>query len=179
MRCTEPLTYTPAGTQCSCVWPIEVRLSIRVALYTFFPLVSELAKEIAAGVSLNQSQVRIMGANAAVQQLEETTVLVHLVPLQENFDPAHVFSIYKMFWERRVFIRSSLFGAYQVVYVHYPGYMLVLLSFPNKMKNFPYFNYNILFCLRCWFKLIKSLICFINRSSTLSTFNSLKPRYYR
>ncbi|KAM7471826.1 hypothetical protein LguiA_010009 [Lonicera macranthoides] len=121
VRCTEPLTYTPAGTQCSCVWPIEVRLSIRVALYTFFPLVSELAKEIAAGVSLNQSQVRIMGANADVQQLEETTVLVHLVPLQENFDPTHVFSIYKKFWERQVFIRSSLFGAYQVVYVHYPG----------------------------------------------------------
>lgn len=82
---------------------------------------SELAKEIAAGVSLNQSQVRIMGANADTQQPQKTTLLVHLVPLQQNFDPNALLLIYKMFWEKRVFINSSLFGAYEVVYVSYPG----------------------------------------------------------
>ncbi|KAM7483842.1 hypothetical protein LguiB_008425 [Lonicera macranthoides] len=121
LTCTEPLTYTPAGLPCDCVWPIQVRLSIGVALYTFFPLVTELAKEIAAGLSLNQSQVRIMGANAASQDLQKTVVLINLVPLQENFDPTTAFSIYKKFWKREVFIETSLFGDHETLYVRYPG----------------------------------------------------------
>ncbi|GMQ08337.1 hypothetical protein CsSME_00052111 [Camellia sinensis var. sinensis] len=119
--CIEPFTYTPPGSPCGCVRPIEVRLRVNVALYTFFPLVSELAKEIAASVSLNQSQVRIMGANAASQQLEKTIVLINLVPLRENFNKSSAFSIYKKFWHKQVLIKTSLFGAYEVVYVQYPG----------------------------------------------------------
>ena len=122
VTCTEPLTYTPPGPPCGCVWPIQVQLHLNVALYTFFPLVSELAREISASFSLNGSQVRIMGANAAEQQLEKTIVLINLVPSRQNFNESTAFSIYKKFWHKQVFIRNSLFGAYEVVYVHYPGY---------------------------------------------------------
>lgn len=121
MTCTEPLTYSTGGAPCSCVWPIEVRLGLNVALYTFFPLVTELAKEIATGLSLNRSQVRIMGANSATQQLDKTMVLINLVPLKENFDSTSAFFIYKMFWTRQILINTSLFGAYKVVHVRYPG----------------------------------------------------------
>ncbi|KAD2806270.1 hypothetical protein E3N88_39647 [Mikania micrantha] len=121
VTCTQPLTYTPAGSPCACVWPIEVKLRLMISPYTFFPLVSELAKEIATSVSLNVTQARIMGANAAGDQLDETIVLVNLVPLKQNFDFATAFSIYQKFWKKQVFIRASQFGAYEVVHVQYPG----------------------------------------------------------
>lgn len=119
--CSEPLTYTPAGSPCGCVWPIQVKLRFSVAIDTFFTLVTELAEEIAASVALNHSQVRIMGANAASQELEKSTVLINLVPRGVKFDDSSAFSIYKKFWNRQVLIKPSLFGAYEVLYVHYPG----------------------------------------------------------
>ncbi|XP_011000800.1 PREDICTED: receptor-like serine/threonine-protein kinase ALE2 isoform X1 [Populus euphratica] len=121
LTCSEPLTYTPAGSRCGCVWPIQVKLRFRVAIYTFFTLVTELAEEIAASVALNHSQVRIMGANAASQELEKSTVLINLVPRGVKFDDSSAFSIYKKFWNRQVLIKPSLFGAYEVLYVRYPG----------------------------------------------------------
>ncbi|KAG8380096.1 hypothetical protein BUALT_Bualt07G0158100 [Buddleja alternifolia] len=121
LKCTEPLTYTPPGATCGCVWPIEVRLSFSTSLYTFFPLVSELAEEIAAAIPLDRSQVRIMGADAADQQLENTTVLINLVPLEDKFDAVDAFLIYTKFWKRAVSIKTSVFGDYEVLYVHYPG----------------------------------------------------------
>ncbi|KAL2555074.1 Protein kinase superfamily protein [Forsythia ovata] len=121
VTCTEPLTYAPPGAPCGCVWPIEVRLRFSISLYMFFPLVSNLAKEIANSILLDQSQVRIMGADAANHQLEKTTVLLNLVPLDEKFNPATAFSIYTKFWKRKVSIRTSVFGVYEVVYVRYPG----------------------------------------------------------
>nr|CAN78643.1 hypothetical protein VITISV_031742 [Vitis vinifera] len=121
LTCTEPLTYTPPGSPCGCVWPIQVKLRLSVALYTFFPLVSELADEIAAGVSLNHSQVRIMGANAANQQLDKTIILIDLVPLGEKFNHTTAFSIYEKFWLKKFFIKTSLYGGYEALYVRYPG----------------------------------------------------------
>ncbi|XWS18864.1 hypothetical protein CRYUN_Cryun32bG0081600 [Craigia yunnanensis] len=121
VTCTEPLTYTPPGSPCGCVWPIQVKLQLGVAIYTFFPLVSELAQEIAASVRLNHSQVRIMGANEASQELEKSTVLINLVPWEVKFDYTTTLLIYKKFWNRQVFIKASLFGPYEVVYVRYPG----------------------------------------------------------
>ncbi|KAL4583715.1 hypothetical protein LXL04_008298 [Taraxacum kok-saghyz] len=121
VTCTQPLTYTPAGLPCACVWAIEVRLRLRISPFAFFPLVAELAKEIATSVSLNVSQARIMGANAAAEQLDKTIVLVNLVPLSENFDPATAFSIYQKFWKKQVSINRARFGAYEVVSVSYPG----------------------------------------------------------
>ncbi|KAL5835763.1 hypothetical protein ACOSQ3_015313 [Xanthoceras sorbifolium] len=119
--CKEPYTNTPPGAPCGCVWPMQVGLRLSVALYTFFPLVSELAAEIAAGVFMKQSQVRIMGANAANQQPEKTVVLIDLVPLGERFDNTTAFLTYQRFWHKQVVIQSSFFGDYEVLYVRYPG----------------------------------------------------------
>ncbi|KAI9192028.1 hypothetical protein LWI28_017146 [Acer negundo] len=119
--CIEPYTNTPPGAPCSCVRPMQVELRLSVALYTFFPLVSELAAEIAAGVFMKQSQVRIMGANAASEQPEKTVVLIDLVPLGEKFDNTTAFLTYQRFWHKQVVIQSSFFGDYEVLYVRYPG----------------------------------------------------------
>lgn len=128
VTCTKPYTYTPGGSPCGCVLPIEVRLDLSVELYTFIPLVSELAKEIALGLSLNQSQVRIIGANEAIQQLEKTMVLINLVPVKENFAPTTALVIYKRLWTRQVAINASHFGTYKVVNVRYPGFVTFLDS---------------------------------------------------
>lgn len=129
LTCTEPLTYTAPGSPCGCVWPIQVRLRLTVPIYTFFPLVSELANEIASGVSLNRSQVRVMGANAASQQQEKTIVLINLVPSSINFNESTALLIYNNFWHKQVPIRASLFGAYEVVYIRYPGYASIFRSY--------------------------------------------------
>ncbi|KAJ6698880.1 hypothetical protein OIU79_012212 [Salix purpurea] len=119
--CTEPYTNTPPGSPCGCVLPMQVGLSISVALYTFFPLVSELAQEIATGVFIKQSQVHIIGANAASQQPEKTIILVDLVPLEERFDNTTSRFIYQRFWHKQVVINPSIFGDYEVLYVRYLG----------------------------------------------------------
>ncbi|KAJ7955892.1 Protein kinase [Quillaja saponaria] len=119
--CSEPYTNTPPGSPCGCVWPMQVGLRLSVSLYTFFPLVSELAAEIAAGLFMKQSQVRIMGANVANQQPDKTVVLIDLVPLGEKFDNTTAFLTYDRFWHKQVVIKASYFGDYDVLYVSYPG----------------------------------------------------------
>ncbi|KAF4398649.1 hypothetical protein G4B88_013738 [Cannabis sativa] len=121
MICTEPFTNTPPGSPCGCVLPIQVGLRLSVALYTFFPLVSELAQEISSSVFVKQSQVRIIGANSANQQPEKTVVLVDLVPMGERFDNTTAFLTYQRFWNKQVTIQSTYFGDYEVLYVRYPG----------------------------------------------------------
>ncbi|XP_059634821.1 receptor-like serine/threonine-protein kinase ALE2 [Cornus florida] len=121
ITCTEPLTNTPPGSPCDCVWPMQVGLGLSVALYTFFPLVAELAEEIAGGVFMKQSQVRIMGANAANQDPEKTIVLIDLVPLGDKFDNTTAYLTYQRFWHKQVVIEPSFFGDYEVLYVRYPG----------------------------------------------------------
>ncbi|KAI4335295.1 hypothetical protein L6164_013956 [Bauhinia variegata] len=120
--CTEPLTNSPPGSPCACVLPMKVGLRLSISLYTFFPLVSELAFEIASGVFMKQSQVRIMGATAASQQQpEKTDVLIDLVPLGEDFDNTTAFLTSDRFWHKQVAIKASYFGDYDVLYVSYPG----------------------------------------------------------
>eukprot|EP01018_Ginkgo_biloba_P016313 Gb_15406 [translate_table: standard] len=119
--CAEPLTYSPPGSPCGCVYPMQVELGLGVALYAFFPLVSELAIEIAAGTYMKQSQVRIMGANADSQDQEKTIVIIDLVPLGEKFDNTTAFLTYERFWQKKVTIKRALFGDYRVIYVSYPG----------------------------------------------------------
>ncbi|RWR78094.1 receptor-like serine/threonine-protein kinase ALE2 [Cinnamomum micranthum f. kanehirae] len=121
LTCMEPYTNTPPGSPCYCVLPIQVGLSLSVALFTFFPLVSELAQEIATGVFMEQSQVRIMGADAANQDPDKTIVLIDLVPLGEKFDNTTAFLTYEKFWHKQVVIKPSFFGDYEVLYVKYPG----------------------------------------------------------
>ncbi|CAN0901255.1 Receptor-like serine/threonine-protein kinase ALE2 [Linum grandiflorum] len=119
--CMEPYANTPPGSPCGCVLPMQVGLRLSVSLYTFFPLVSELAQEIAAGVFMKQSQVRIMGANAASQEPEKTIVLIDLVPLGQKFDNTTALLTFQRFWLKQVAIQASFFGDYEVLYVKYPG----------------------------------------------------------
>ncbi|KAG9455619.1 hypothetical protein H6P81_000127 [Aristolochia fimbriata] len=121
LACSEPLTNTLPGSPCGCVWPMQVGLRLSVPLYTFFPLVSELAQEIAAGVFMKQSQVRIMGANAASQQPDKTIVLIDLVPLGQMFDNTTALLTCQKFWHKQVAIKTNFFGNYEVLYVRYPG----------------------------------------------------------
>jgi len=95
-----------------------------MALYAFFPLVSELAKEIATGVSMNPSQVRVMGAKSSSQEPEKTIVLVDLVPLHDKFDDIVASLTFQRFWHKQIHIDKSIFGDYDVLYVHYPGSQL-------------------------------------------------------
>src|ERR1044072_3821142 len=129
VTCSEPLTYTPPGSPCGCVWPLQVKLRISIAIYKFFPLVSELADEISASVLLNRDQVRIVGADAASHQREKTTVLINLVPQGVKFDDTAAFIMYKKFWHREILTDASRFGAYEVLYVHYPGYTCMDFQF--------------------------------------------------
>ena len=119
--CVEPLTIPPPGSPCVCVLPIRVGLRLSTTLYTFFPLVPEFAQEIAFGIYMKQSQVRIMGANVASDQPENTIVLIDLVPVEEKFDTATAFLSFEKFWHKDFVINTSLFGDYTVLYVLYPG----------------------------------------------------------
>ncbi|PSS20804.1 Receptor-like serine/threonine-protein kinase [Actinidia chinensis var. chinensis] len=121
LTCMEPLTNTPPGSPCGCILPMQVGLRLSVALYTFFPLVSKLAEEIAVGVFMKLSQVRIIGANAASQDPEKTIALIDLVPLREKFDNTTAHLIFQRFCYKQVAIKTSLFGNYEVLYVRYPG----------------------------------------------------------
>ncbi|CAM8920408.1 unnamed protein product [Rhodiola kirilowii] len=121
ITCSDPLTYAASGSPCGCVLPIKVQLQLSVALYTFFPLVSVLAREIAASTSLKRSQVRIMGADAAEQQRDKTTVQVYLIPIGKEFNKTMAMSTYLKFWHKQVLVDDKQFGAYDVLYVHYPG----------------------------------------------------------
>lgn len=100
---------------------MQVGLRLSVDLYTFFPLVSELAKEIAAGVFMKQSQVRIIGANTDSQQPEKTIVNIDLVPLGKKLDSTTALLTFQRFWHKQVVITASNFGDYEVLYVRYPG----------------------------------------------------------
>ncbi|KAJ8470955.1 hypothetical protein OPV22_025298 [Ensete ventricosum] len=119
--CTEPSTNPPPGSPCICVMPIRVGLRLSVTLYTFFPLVPQFAKEIAFGIYMKQSQVRIMGANVASDEPENTIVLIDLVPREELFDNTTAFLTFEKFWHKDIIINTSLFGEYAVLYVLYPG----------------------------------------------------------
>ena len=145
---------------------MQVGLRLSVALYTFFPLVSELATEIAAGVFMKQSQVRIMGANAASEQPEKTVVLIDLVPLGEKFDNTTAFLTYLRFWHKQVLIQSSFFGDYEVLYVRYPG--IIIFSF-------------LVFFSKVIFNIISVFIrkyC-IDRFTTVSAFSIFRHWYNR
>uniref|UniRef100_A0A453F8X9 Receptor-like PK ALE2 N-terminal domain-containing protein n=1 Tax=Aegilops tauschii subsp. strangulata TaxID=200361 RepID=A0A453F8X9_AEGTS len=138
LNCKDPMTNSPPGTTCLCVLPIKVELRLGIALYTFFALVSELAQEIASGVFMKQSQVHVMGANAATEDPEKTIVLIDLVPLGASFDNTTTLSVFERFWHKQVIINPTDFGNYDVLYVQYPGesfitpfvlFILILISF--------------------------------------------------
>ncbi|XP_027350742.1 receptor-like serine/threonine-protein kinase ALE2 isoform X1 [Abrus precatorius] len=119
--CSDPLTSTPFGSPCGCVFPMKVRLTLYVAPYAVFPVMTELENEIALGTYLEQSQVKIMGASADSQNQGRTIVDINLVPLGEKFDNTTAALTYERFWHKKVPLNRSLFGDYAVVYITYPG----------------------------------------------------------
>lgn len=108
--------------------PIKVELRFGIALYTFFTLVAEFAQDIASGVLMNQSQVRVMGANAAPDDPEKTIVFVDLLPLEPKFDNTTALLVFERFWHNKVIINPMHFGKYDVLYVQYEGEGFSMIS---------------------------------------------------
>ena len=100
---------------------MQIQLDLGVAPYQLFPRIGELEIEIAAGTFLKQSQVRIMGAGSSIEDPEKTTVTIDLVPLGQKFDRTSALLTSNRFLQKKVKIKSSNFGDYDVIYVHYPG----------------------------------------------------------
>lgn len=121
LSCSEPLTDPPAGAPCACVLPIKVGIRLSVDLYSFFPLVSDFAEEVGSGLNMAQRQVRVMGANVAGDQPDKTVVLVDLVPMHVNFDNATAFATFQSLWSKKISLKPSVFGDYEILYVVYPG----------------------------------------------------------
>ncbi|GAV74161.1 Pkinase_Tyr domain-containing protein [Cephalotus follicularis] len=119
--CVDPLTATPFGSPCGCVFPMKVRLLLDVAPYAVFPVMNQLEIEVAAGTYLQQSQVKIMGATADSENQGKTVVDINLVPLGEKFDNTTALLTYDRFWHNKVPLNSTIFGNYEVVYISYPG----------------------------------------------------------
>jgi hypothetical protein len=84
-------------------------------------MVSDFAEEVSSGVNMAQRQVRVMGANVANDQPGKTAVLVDLVPMQVKFDNATAFSAFESLWSKKLPIKPSAFGDYEILYVVYPG----------------------------------------------------------
>ncbi|KEH42442.1 putative protein kinase RLK-Pelle-Extensin family [Medicago truncatula] len=121
LSCRDPLTTTPFGSPCGCVFPLKVGLLLDVAPLVVFPVLRELEIELAFGTYLKQSQVRIMGVSADIQNQERTIVDIYLVPLGEKFSNTTVVLISRRFWHKKVPLNRSLFGDYTVLYTNYPG----------------------------------------------------------
>jgi hypothetical protein len=119
--CPDGYTYTPPGAaSCGCVIAMHAQLRLGIKLESLFPLVSELAKELAEGLFLQISQVRIVGANAADQSQDKTDVNADIVPL-DTFDNTTAQLLSSRLWSGQVQLNTTLFGAYSVKYVKYPG----------------------------------------------------------
>ncbi|KAJ8899160.1 hypothetical protein K2173_011947 [Erythroxylum novogranatense] len=119
--CVEPLTATPFGSPCGCVYPMKVRLLLDVVPIAVFPVLNQLEIEIASGTYLEQSQVKIMGASADSQNQGKTVVDINLVPLGEKFDNTTAMLTYERLWHKKVPLNTTLFGNYEIMYISYPG----------------------------------------------------------
>ncbi|KAF2307164.1 hypothetical protein GH714_025222 [Hevea brasiliensis] len=119
--CIEPLTATPFGSPCGCVFPMKVRLLLDVAPYAIFPVMNQLEIEVAEGTYLEQSQVKIMGASADSDNQGKTVVDINLVPLGDKFDNTTAILTYERFWHKKVPLNKNLFGDYEVISISYPG----------------------------------------------------------
>ncbi|XP_019432768.1 PREDICTED: receptor-like serine/threonine-protein kinase ALE2 isoform X2 [Lupinus angustifolius] len=118
--CTDPLTATPFGSPCGCVFPMKVRLVLDIAPLPIFPVINELEIEVASGTYLKQSQVRIMGVSADSENQGRTIVDINLVPLGEKFDDITFSVICERFWHKKVPLNKSLFGDFEVLSITYP-----------------------------------------------------------
>ncbi|KAG9150533.1 hypothetical protein Leryth_010911 [Lithospermum erythrorhizon] len=119
--CVEPLTSAVFLSPCGCVLPMKVRLLLQVSLYAIFPVVRDLAMEIAEGTYVNQKQVSINGASADPLTPENSVVDINLIPLEEKFDNTTAMFICTRLLQKKVRLNHSLFGDYEVIFISYPG----------------------------------------------------------
>ncbi|XP_002964459.2 receptor-like serine/threonine-protein kinase ALE2 isoform X2 [Selaginella moellendorffii] len=119
--CSDPSVTTLPGTKCGCVIPMRVGLALEIPISSFLSLVSELAMEIAFGISMQQMQVQIAAANSFGEDFSLTETKVNLVPLGNAFRNQTAYHISQMFWGHRVPINEAYFVNYTVLYVIYPG----------------------------------------------------------
>ncbi|GAA0139990.1 hypothetical protein LIER_35175 [Lithospermum erythrorhizon] len=119
--CVEPLTSAVFLSPCGCVLPMKVRLVLQVSLYAIFPVVRDLAMEIAEGTYVNQKQVSINGASADPLTPENSVVDINLIPLEEKFDNTTAMFICTRLLQKKVRLNHSLFGDYEVIFISYPG----------------------------------------------------------
>ena len=142
--CTDPLTATPFGSPCGCVFPMKIRLVLDVAPLAVFPVIDELEIELASATYLKQSQVRIMGVTSDSQSQGRTIVDINLVPLGEKFDNTTAVLLCKRFWHNEVPLIRSLFGDYAILYITYPGscfiapndiYFILIICYCSRLKQ--------------------------------------------
>lgn len=120
--CPDGYTYTlPGAPSCSCVIPMRAQFQLGIKLEKLFPLVAELAKELASGLFLQTSQVRILGANSVEPDQDKTIVSAEFVPLDTKFDNTTAHLLATRLWGGEVPLNETLFGIYSVIYITYPG----------------------------------------------------------
>lgn len=91
--------------------------------------IAELEVEVADGTFLKQSQVKIMAAVPSIQDQQKTRITIYLVPLGQKFDNTTALLIYERVCHQKMPLNMSIFGDYEVLYVHYPGSFSYLFSF--------------------------------------------------
>eukprot|EP00250_Pteridium_aquilinum_P005730 c15781_g1_i2 orf=1300-2661(+) len=121
LPCSAPYTQTPLGSPCGCVIPMQVELELNMTLGAVFPEVPALTREIAYGLLLLQSQVRVVGAIADSQDQSKSIAKIDLVPLGKSFDNLTAIMIFQRLSNHEVLDSKSYFGNYTLTYVHYPG----------------------------------------------------------
>ncbi|CAN6235585.1 unnamed protein product [Urochloa humidicola] len=58
--CSAPLTSTPIGSPCGCVYPMQIQLDLGVAPYQLFPRINELEIEVASGQKFDRTSALLI-----------------------------------------------------------------------------------------------------------------------
>ena len=96
---------------------------------------SELASELADGLFLQTSQVRIVGANAVESNQDLTDVSADFVPLSSKFDDTTSHLLASRLWSDQVPFNKAFFGSVSVLSVIYPGTNLLYILHSNVFKQ--------------------------------------------
>lgn len=121
LPCAAPYTQTPLGSPCGCVLPMQVELALNVTLGVLLPEVLVLTGEIAYGLLLHESQVRMVEAIADSQDQSKSIAKIDLVPLGKSFDNLTAIMIFQRLSNHQVLDSDSYFSNYTLMYIHYPG----------------------------------------------------------
>ncbi|KAH7284203.1 hypothetical protein KP509_34G043300 [Ceratopteris richardii] len=130
--CSAPYTESH-GSSCGCSLSMEIKLLLNMTLESFFPLASVFTGEIADGLLLLPSQVRLQGASVDGQDEGRSIATIELVPLGKSFDNLTAIMIYERLLNHQALDSQSYFNNYTLMYLYYPG--LPLLSTPSNITS--------------------------------------------